>query len=205
MKNPMPNLSQLRKLAAQRITAPFLSALSRSRIKPNTLTWLGLAVSFIAAYTIATRHLVVAGILVLLSGLFDILDGAVARATGQSTRFGAMLDSTFDRLADAALLFGVALLYLRTGEWLTVALAFLALVGSFLTSYTRARAEGLGIACPVGLFTRAERVIILALGLLLDQLFIALIVLTGLAFFTVCQRLVYVWQKTKESRNYYKD
>jgi CDP-diacylglycerol--glycerol-3-phosphate 3-phosphatidyltransferase len=108
-----------------------------------------------------------------------------------------MLDSTFDRLADAALLFGVALLYLRTGEWVNIVLALLALVGSFLTSYTRARAEGLGIACPVGLFTRAERVIILALGLLLDQVLIALAVLTGLAFFTVGQRLVYVWQKTR--------
>lgn len=193
----MPNLSELRKLAAQRITTPFISALSRSRIKPNTLTWIGLIVSFAAAYAIATGHLVVAGALVLLSGLFDILDGALARATGKSTRFGAMLDSTFDRLADAALLFGVALLYLKTGHWVNVVLAFLALVGSFLTSYTRARAEGLGMACPVGLFTRAERVIILALGLFLDQLFIALVVLTGLAFFTVGQRLVYVWQKTK--------
>ncbi len=195
----MPNLSELRKLAAQRITTPFLSALSRCGIKPNTLTWIGLIVSFIAAYTIATDHLVVAGTLVLLSGLFDILDGALARATGRSTRFGAMLDSTFDRLADAALLFGVALLYVNTGRWVNVVLAFLALVGSFLTSYVRARAEGLGMACPVGLFTRAERVIILALGLFLDQLFIALVVLAGLAFFTVGQRLVYVWQKTRET------
>jgi CDP-diacylglycerol--glycerol-3-phosphate 3-phosphatidyltransferase len=193
----MPNLAELRKLAAQRITTPFLTVLSRSRIKPNTLTWAGLVVSFVSAYAIATGHLVIAGILVLISGLFDILDGALARATAQSTRFGAMLDSTFDRLADAALLFGVALLYLRTGEWVNIVLAFLALVGSFLTSYTRARAEGLGIACPVGLFTRAERVIILALGLLLDQVLIALAVLTGLAFFTVGQRLVYVWQKTR--------
>lgn len=193
----MPNLSDLRKLAAQRITTPFLSALSRSRIKPNTLTWLGLAVSFIAAYTIATDHLVIAGILVLLSGLFDILDGALARATGQSTRFGAMLDSTLDRLVDATLLFAVVLLYLKTENWPVIVLAFLALVGSFLTSYVRARAEGLGIACPVGLFTRAERVIILALGLFLDQLFIALLILVGLAFFTVGQRLVYVWQKTR--------
>ncbi len=199
MRDPMPDLSELRKLAAQRITTPFLSALSRSRLKPNTLTWIGLIASFIAAYTIATGHLVVAGTLVLLSGLFDILDGALARATGRTTRFGAMLDSTFDRLADAALLFGVALLYVNTGHWVNVVLAFLALVGSFLTSYVRARAEGLGIACPVGLFTRAERVIILALGLFLNQLFIALAVLSGLAFFTVGQRLVYVWQKTKET------
>jgi len=77
----MPNLAELRKLAAQRITTPFLTVLSRSRIKPNTLTWAGLVVSFVSAYAIATGHLVIAGILVLISGLFDILDGALARAT----------------------------------------------------------------------------------------------------------------------------
>jgi CDP-diacylglycerol--glycerol-3-phosphate 3-phosphatidyltransferase len=195
----MPDLAALRKVVAQRITTPFLSALSRSRLKPNTLTWLGLVVSLAAAYTIATDHLIVAGILVLLSGLCDILDGALARATNQSTRFGAILDSTFDRVADAVLLLGVAYLYLKSGNELNTVLAFLALMGSFLTSYVRARAEGLGIACPVGLFTRAERVIILALGLFLDQLFVALVVLAILAFFTAGQRLVYVWQKTKGS------
>jgi len=195
----MPDLAALRKVVAQRITTPFLSVLSRSRLKPNTLTWLGLVVSLAAAYTIATDHLIVAGILVLLSGLCDILDGALARATNQSTRFGAILDSTFDRVADAVLLLGVAYLYLKSGNELNTVLAFLALMGSFLTSYVRARAEGLGIACPVGLFTRAERVIILALGLFLDQLFVALVVLAILAFFTAGQRLVYVWQKTKGS------
>ncbi len=195
----MPDLAELRKVVARRITTPFLSALSRSRLKPNTLTWLGLVVSLVAAYTIATDHLIVAGILVLLSGLCDILDGALARATNQSTRFGAILDSTFDRVADAVLLLGVVYLYLKSGNELNIVLAFLALIGSFLTSYVRARAEGLGIACPVGLFTRAERVIILALGLFLDQLFIALVVLAILAFFTAGQRLVYVWQKTKGS------
>jgi len=195
----MPDLAALRKVVAQRITTPFLSALSRSRLKPNTLTWLGLVVSLAAACTIATDHLIVAGILVLLSGLCDILDGALARATNQSTRFGAILDSTFDRVADAVLLLGVAYLYLKSGNELNTVLAFLALMGSFLTSYVRARAEGLGIACPVGLFTRAERVIILALGLFLDQLFVALVVLAILAFFTAGQRLVYVWQKTKGS------
>lgn len=197
----MTNLTELRKTIARSITTPFLSALSKSRLKPNTLTWLGLVISLIAAYTIATNHLVIAGFLVLIAGLFDILDGALARVTSQSTRFGALLDSTFDRLTDAVLLLGVAFLYLKAGEELNVILAFLALIGSFLTSYVRARAEGLGIACSVGLFTRAERIIILALGLFLDQLLIALAVLTALAFLTVGQRVIYVWQKTKMAKN----
>jgi len=166
------------------------------------LTWLALAISIIAAGTIATNHLLIGGFLVLLSGLFDILDGALARLTNQVTRFGALLDSTFDRISDAVLLLGLLLLYLMSGGTTEMVLIFLALISSFLTSYVRARAEGLGINCPVGLFTRAERVIILALGLLLNQLykfsiFIALLIVVVLGFVTVGQRLIYVWQQTK--------
>lgn len=198
----MINLAEFRKIAARRITEPLKTTLIKSRLKPNTLTWLALAISIIAAGTIATNHLLIGGFLVLLSGLFDILDGALARLTNQATRFGALLDSTFDRISDAVLLLGLLVLYLMSGGTIEMVLIFLALVGSFLTSYVRARAEGLGINCPVGLFTRAERVIILALGLLLNQLyefsiFIALLLVVVLGFVTVGQRLIYVWQQTK--------
>jgi len=130
------------------------------------------------------------------------MDGALARSTNQVTRFGALLDSTFDRISDAVLLLGLLVLYLINGGTIEMVLIFLALVGSFLTSYVRARAEGIGINCPVGLFTRAERVIILALGLLLNPLYelsilIALLLVVVLGFFTVGQRLIYVWQQTK--------
>jgi CDP-diacylglycerol--glycerol-3-phosphate 3-phosphatidyltransferase len=196
------NLAEYRKIAARRITEPLKTVLIKSRLKPNTLTWLALAISIIAAGTIATNHLLIGGFLVLLSGLFDILDGALARLTNQATRFGALLDSTFDRISDAVLLLGLLVLYLMSGGIIEMVLIFLALVGSFLTSYVRARAEGLGINCPVGLFTRAERVIILALGLLLNPLyefsiFIALLLVIVLGFVTVGQRLIYVWQQTK--------
>ncbi len=198
----MMNLAELRKTAARRITEPLMAILKRSRLKPNTLTWIGLAMSIIAAATIAANHLLIGGFLVLLSGLFDILDGALARLTNQTTRFGALLDSTFDRISDAVLLLGLLALYISSGDTLEIVLIFLALVGSFITSYVRARAEGLGIDCPVGLFTRAERVIILTLGLLLNQFYefsilIALLVLVVLGFVTVGQRLFYVWQKAK--------
>ncbi len=198
----MINLAEFRKIAARRITEPLKTTLIKSRLKPNTLTWLALAISIIAAGTIATNHLLIGGFLVLLSGLFDILDGALARLTNQATRFGALLDSTFDRISDAVLLLGLLVLYLMSGSTIEMVLIFLALVGSFLTSYVRARAEGLGINCPVGLFTRAERVIILALGLLLNPLyefsiFIALLIVVVLGFVTVGQRLIYVWQQTK--------
>ena len=198
----MIDLAEFRKIAARRITEPLKTTLIKSRLKPNTLTWLALAISIIAAGTIATNHLLIGGFLVLLSGLFDILDGALARLTNQATRFGALLDSTFDRISDAVLLLGLLVLYVMSGGTTEMVLIFLALISSFLTSYVRARAEGLGINCPVGLFTRAERVIILALGLLLNQLykfsiFIALLIVVVLGFVTVGQRLIYVWQQTK--------
>jgi CDP-diacylglycerol--glycerol-3-phosphate 3-phosphatidyltransferase len=196
------NLAELRRMAGRLITEPLNTALVKSRLKPNTLTWCALAISLIAAATIATNHLLIGGFLVLLSGLFDMLDGALARLTKQATRFGALLDSTFDRISDAVLLLGVLALYLRSGGTTEIVLIFLALIVSLLTSYVRARAEGLGINCPVGLFTRTERVIILALGLLISPLYkfsilIALLLLVVFGFVTVVQRLVYVWRQTK--------
>jgi len=196
------SLANLRRSAARWITGPLNAVLIKSRLKPNTLTWCALAISLIASVTIATNHILVGGFLVLLSGLFDILDGALARLTNQATRFGALLDSTFDRISDALILLGLLVLYAKSGGTIEIVLVFLALSVSLLTSYVRARAEGLGINCPIGLFTRTERVIILALGLLLSPLykfsiFIALLVLIVLGSVTVVQRLVYVWQQTK--------
>jgi len=190
------NLAELRGSAARWISKLLMPILSKCRIKPNTLTWLGLAINIIAAAVIATNHLLAGGLLVLLAGLFDILDGALARSTKQSTRFGALLDSTFDRLSEAVLLLGILALYLESGNTIEITVIFLALVASFLTSYVRARAEGLGLECHVGLFTRTERVIILALGLLFNQILIALLILVVLALVTVGQRLVYSRQET---------
>jgi CDP-diacylglycerol--glycerol-3-phosphate 3-phosphatidyltransferase len=196
------NLTEIRRTAARWITEPLKTVLVKSRLKPNNLTWIALAISMIAAWAIATNQLVIGGFLVLLSGLFDILDGALARLTNQATHFGALLDSTFDRISDAIVFLGLLLLYIRSEGLMEIVLIFLALIAALLTSYVRARAEGLGVNCPVGLFTRTERVIILALGLLLNPLckfsiLIALAILIVLGFVTVGQRLVYVWQQTK--------
>jgi len=156
-----------------------------------------------AAGLISTRHLFAAGWVVLLAGFLDILDGALARHTGQVTRFGAILDSTLDRLSEAALLFGILIFSLREQLALEIVLVCLALIGSMMVSYIRARAEGLGIECQVGLFTRAERVIVLALGLLLSQLdyalTVALVIITLFSFITASQRFLHVWQQTKKT------
>jgi CDP-diacylglycerol--glycerol-3-phosphate 3-phosphatidyltransferase len=192
------NLTDIRRNLAYRIANPIVRILSKSGITPNALTFINLALSIVAAYVIATGHLLLGGVLVLVSGLFDLLDGALARFTGQTTKFGAILDSTVDRISEAATLCGLLIWYTpQEGASLKIVLIFVVLIGSFLVSYIRARAEGLGWQCQVGLFTRAERVIVLAIGLLINQIFIALCVLAVFVFITVVQRLVYLWKQGK--------
>lgn len=205
----MFDLSQVRHSVAEFSTKPWLKFLARTRLTPNVLTWLGFLVSVAAAVVIAQGHslnFLIGGLLVLFSGAFDLFDGALARVKGETSRFGAFLDSTLDRLSEAAVLLGLLLFYLfkATGweaTWCPI-LIYLTFAGSVLVSYTRARAEGIGLKCEVGIFTRPERVIVLAIGLLVGQLinqaiFIALATLAALAWVTVIQRFIYVWQKTK--------
>ncbi|MEW6033975.1 MAG: CDP-alcohol phosphatidyltransferase family protein [Chloroflexota bacterium] len=193
----MGKLADLRQRAGSLIAAPLLRVAVRLHLSANTVTVAGLVVCIGAAVAIATGHLLVGGLVVLFSGLFDILDGALARSTGKSTKFGALLDSVFDRLSEAALLFALAVLYTERGTLPGVFLAIIALVGSFLTSYVRARAEGLGLTCRVGFFTRAERVIILALGLVFNQVLIALSLIATLSYVTVGQRVAHIWSQTR--------
>ncbi len=197
------NLTDIRRNLAYRITNPIVMILSKSGITPNALTIINLALNIAAAYVIATGHFLLGGVLVLVSGLFDLLDGALARFTKQTTKFGAILDSTVDRISEAATLCGLLIWYIpQEGASLKIVLIFVVLIGSFLVSYIRARAEGLGWQCQVGLFTRAERVIVLAIGLLINRIFIhsifvALCVLAVFVFITVVQRLVYLWKQAK--------
>jgi len=153
-------------------------------------------------------HLLGAGLTVLAAGLFDILDGALARSTNRVTRFGGILDSTLDRLSEGALLIGMAALFLFADkgsslftlisqEW-AILLVGLALLTSPLVSYIRTRAEAAGVDCQVGLFTRAERVVVLALGLLFNQVVIALAIVVVFSLITIGQRLVYVWRRSRD-------
>ncbi|MEA3442113.1 MAG: CDP-alcohol phosphatidyltransferase family protein [Chloroflexota bacterium] len=197
----LANLVESRKYLAQRITNPLVKILSKSGITPNVLTFVGLALNVAAAYLIAVGHFFFGGVLVLVSGLFDLLDGALARFNNQATQFGAILDSTIDRVSEAAIFCGLLIWYMPKGVALEIVLILAVLIGSFLVSYIRARAEGLGLECKVGLFTRAERVIALAAGLLLNQMFVALCVLAIFIYITVIQRLVYVKKQTKKGES----
>lgn len=149
-----------------------------------------------AGAVVAAGHISQGGLLYLLSGPFDALDGALARTSGLESRFGAFLDSFIDRYSEAAVLFGILCWSTFHDRHILVLITFLAMIGSLMVSYTRARAEGLGISCKVGLFTRLERFIVLALALVTKQLFVGLIILAFLANFTALQRMFHVYRQS---------
>ena len=197
----MAKLDEFRKTAADYLTRPAVRLLSKTSITPNAITWFGFLLSIEAAVLIGTGYLFAAGFLVLVAGLFDLLDGALARHTNQATHFGAILDSTLDRIAEAIILLGILILYIREQSTLGILLVGIALPSSQMVSYIRARAEASGLECKVGLFTRGERVIVLVLGLLLSRidyaLIIALSVIVLFSLFTAGQRLLHVWHQRK--------
>lgn len=151
----------------QALAVPVARVLARLGVTPNLATLLGLAITLAAAYLVSQGWFLPGGLVLLFSGAFDALDGTLARLTGKASDAGALLDSVTDRLAEAALLLGLAWYFLsqEPAHALGVLLAFGAFVGSVLVSYVRARGEGLGIECKVGLFARTERVVVLGIGL----------------------------------------
>jgi CDP-diacylglycerol--glycerol-3-phosphate 3-phosphatidyltransferase len=173
---------------------PVALAIARTGLTPNALTALGLVGSLGAAALVAGGYFLAGGLVVLAAAALDLLDGALARATGRVTAFGGVFDSVLDRLGEAAVLGGVLFHFSEGGHRQEVVLAFIAVVGSIMVSYVRARAEGAGLRLREGIFTRPERVIVLGLGLIVDQMRIALWILAVLTVFTVLQRLYVVWR-----------
>lgn len=184
--------------AAQVVTFPIARFLARYHVHPNTLTLIGCLLNVGIAVVLSTGRLTLGGWLLALTAPLDALDGALARVMGQQSRLGAFLDSTLDRVSEAALLSGLAAHFLRQGFGLEVVLAFVALAGSMLVSYTRARAEGLGVSCKGGIFTRMERVAVLTAGLILGLPTATLWVLAIGANLTALQRILYVYQRAQK-------
>jgi len=178
------------------IIDPISRLLGRLGIQPNLLSVIGFLMASSAGALIATGYFFQGGWLFFLSGPFDALDGALARAVGLESRFGAFLDSFLDRYSEAAVLFGILYWAISHERPIIIMLIFITLVGSFMVSYARARAEGLHISCKIGLFTRLERFIIMTLTLLTQQLLIGLIVLAFLTNFTAIQRLFHVYRQS---------
>ena len=181
-----------------KVMAPIGRFVGASRISPNAVTGLGLLVQVGVAVLILDGAIVAAGLLGIVAAIFDVLDGAVAKARGLVSKFGAFLDSTTDRLADALYFLPIAWLYAvdpdipaRDEPWVAI-LAAATMVLSFMVSYVKARAEGLGFDCKVGIAERAERVIIVIAGLILDLIPISLAILCAASLVTVIQRIVHV-------------
>lgn len=157
-------------------------------ITPNMISCLGLAGNALAAYFVIREQLLVAGIVFLFFSLLDLVDGAVARATGQATPYGAVLDAVLDRLGEAVILAGCAWYFADRGEHVQVAATFAAILGSISVSYLRARAEVAGMSMREGLFRRQERVALIALGLLFNGLTLVMWPLAILSHLTALQR-----------------
>jgi CDP-diacylglycerol--glycerol-3-phosphate 3-phosphatidyltransferase len=194
-------LSEVRKTLAYQLTLPAVRLIAKTSITPTALTWIGFLLTIFAAVLIITENLLAAGFLVLVAGFFDIMDGALARHNNQVTRFGAILDSTLDRLSEAVLLISVLVLYAVEQAFSKIMLVSIVLFSSQLVSYIRARAEACRLECRAGLFTRPERVVVLALGLLLSHfsyaLITALAIIAIFSLVTVVQRLLYVLREAK--------
>jgi len=175
-----------------------------SPLTPNMLTLFGLAITAAGAAALAVGHLTMAGFILWFAGLFDILDGALARASGKVYPYGAFLDSTVDRYSEGLVYLGLLVFFLGQHQMVQPVLILLALAGSFLVSYVRARAQSLGFSCEVGILARPERVVIIVAGLLLDGiggqhmvLTAALVILAVGTNFTAVQRIWVVWQQNR--------
>lgn len=202
-------LNEARRALGQRINRIPVKLLAKTKISPNTITLTGLLASFVVAWLLATGHTLLGGFLVILSGAFDLLDGALARSTGRISKFGGVLDSTVDRFSEAALFIGLIALYLREYDsrehaFQIIILISIVLVGSMLTSYIRARAEAIDNKCEVGIFTRPERVIFLAIGLIFTSVYsnmmlVVLWIMAVLTNFVAVQRLFHVKKQCDRS------
>ena len=188
---------------ARGLANAIVTPLAASRVTPNMLTVIGLCLSLFTAAVIGTGSLTIGGLLLLFGGIFDLFDGALARVTGKASTFGAFFDSTLDRIAEAAIGLGLLWYYTWHHNMPATALLYLMIIGSLMISYARARAEGLDIECKVGLMARPERIIALAIGLLLGAAVtpwvLALLAIT--TWGTVLQRILYVWRVTEGAQH----
>ena len=194
----IPGREQVRAALLRYVELPGARFLKALKLTPNAVTLLGFAVSVVAAYLVGSGWLLAGGVVFLLGGALDLMDGALARLTGTESPFGALLDSVFDRLGEAALFVGLAVYGLRAGFgdhylmfFMTVLL--LALIFSQGVSYLRARGEGLGVFTRAGVMTRPERVVLLGIGLLIGQIVwvlpVVLLAIAVVSCFTLFQRM----------------
>ncbi len=186
---------------ARGILNPVVTLFANLHIHPSALTITGFLLSCLAAYLFAFDFFRWAGFTLIIASLFDAIDGAVARKSNKVTEFGAFLDSTVDRFSEFVVFLGIFIHYLRTADWFFVFVTLFALFGSGMVSYTRARAEGLGIKCAVGFLDRTLRITLIVVGALLGRFIFGyfLLVLAVFTQFTVMQRIIHVRRALRQN------
>jgi len=184
-------------IACNRVIRMIVHGLALSKIHPNFLTFLGLVINVVAAVLLAAGRFRAAGIVIISAGLFDMVDGRVARATGQVTRFGGFFDSVLDRYSDLGLLVGLLVYYGSINRPFYVVLTAIVMTGSVMVSYTRARAENAIPTCKVGFMERPERVVLFIIGALFDRMAPVLWIIAVLSNITVAHRMIFTWQESK--------
>src|ERR1051326_1312531 len=179
----------------KRVVDSIVNLLANLRVHPNILTLIGMLINIVAMVLFAKGIFTWAALVIIFAGLFDIVDGEVARRPKRVTKFGAFFDSVIDRYSDLLLLLGLIIWYAKINRIFYVGMTGLVLIGSVLTSYTRARAESLIPACKVGFLERPERIVLLIIGSLADRMAAVLWVMAILSNWTVSQRIWYTWRE----------
>jgi CDP-diacylglycerol--glycerol-3-phosphate 3-phosphatidyltransferase len=180
------------------ILDPIGAFLNRIGISPNALTVIGLVGNAIGAIFLAQGRMSVGGVIILLMGPIDALDGTMARLRGESNNFGAFVDSVTDRYIELVIYLGLLFYYLQQGDWLTSGVVYMAAAGSVLVSYVRARGETLGFQTKVGILTRFERYVVLAPSLLFNIPIVGIWIIAVLANFTALQRIHHIRSQAHE-------
>jgi CDP-diacylglycerol--glycerol-3-phosphate 3-phosphatidyltransferase len=178
-----------------RAAMPVATVLLWCRVTPNQVSLMGVVLTLVTAALIVDGELVSAGVLYILAASLDLLDGLLARLAKLESRFGAFLDSTVDRISEGVVFTAIAYHFASRGQSVDAALAVLALLGSVMVSYTRAMAEGLGLECKVGIMTRAERVLLVAFGLMSGLLPEAVYLLVALTAISAMQRIMHAFRE----------
>lgn len=197
------NRASAREMISSYVERPVAGALAKMGVSPNMVTFAGLVGAGVSAWLISEGMLWVGGIVMLFAGVLDLFDGALARSTGQDSPFGALLDSVVDRVSEIVVLLGLLLYYAQADSLPGVVLVYLAVGGSVMVSYLRARSEGLGIDCKVGVMTRPERVAALGFGLIVGHwvpvvVLVVLGVIAALTILTTVQRLFHTGRSLSE-------
>ncbi|RKX60022.1 MAG: CDP-alcohol phosphatidyltransferase family protein [Thermodesulfobacteriota bacterium] len=195
-----PTLTETVKSLSQPLILPIVKFLARLNVHPNIISILGLLGFVISSYFIAIGKFFTAGLFIAIFGPLDAIDGALARFSNKVTSFGGFLDSTLDRYAEIFIFLASIYYFLNQGSKSGVILSFLAITGSLMVSYTRARAEGAGFECKIGLLTRFERILLLIISLFLNIYFFFLIFISIFSHFTALQRIFYIYSQYKKRK-----